>query len=339
MAKDKEDDVEKWLKENLPDYEKTLEALPSMEVKEEKEKRPTVSFEDRLLFDLLGGLAGERIAGGSQKVLEKTLERQAQRAAGAPGPASILGAGPRATPPAAQAMPQAIPQGVPQAPDLQREARILRGTPGEMDISGRARQTGYAVQTAQDAAAQRQMQQIIEQMRQRGVVGSTAQQLLANAPGMTSTEHGILAPRSEPRPTVGPRAVEPPMGPPVPPTSVGYTQAPPRQPGALQRMGQAIGSGARTAGGVAADVLSAPRLAGAAGGVGAMEAYMDYQNRIERDPLGAYLAAAMGAVSASSAFPLLPTPHRIGTAVAPPLVMMAYDKLRPYKSVLEQPKQ
>lgn len=335
MAKEQDDDVEKWLKENLPEYEKTLEALPNMGVKEGKEKRPAVSFEDRLLFDLLGGLAGERIAGGSQKVLEKTLERQAQRAAGTPGPASILGAGPRATP----AAPQAMPQVAPQAPDLQREARILRGTPGEMDISGRARQTGYAVQTAQDAAAQRQMQQIIEQMRQKGVVGSTAQQLLANAPGMTSTEHGILAPRSEPRPTVGPRPVEPPMGPPVPPTSVGYTQAPPQQPGALQRMGQAIGSGARTAGGVAADVLSAPRLAGAAGGVGAMEAYMDFQNRIERDPLGAYLAAAMGAVSASSAFPLLPTPYRVGTAVAPPLVMMAYDKLRPYKSVLEQPKE
>lgn len=335
------DDSNDRLKEVDPEYESYLESLAEMDkrAKEavEREGKPKSAFseKDRLLFDLVGGALGASLAGGSQKRLEGVLERQAaQQARGVAGPSSILGGTPRVAP-----APQAMPQAAAQAPDLQREARILRGTPGEMDISGRARQTGYAVQTAQDAAAQRQMQQVIEQMRQKGVVGSTAQQLLASAPGMTSTEHGILAPRSEPRPTVGPRAVEPPMGPPVPPTSVGYTQAPPQQPGALQRVGQAIGSGARTAGGVAADVLSSPKLVGAAGGLGAMESYMDYMNRIERDPLGAYLAAAMGAISASSAFPLLPIKGRVATAVAPPLVMMAYDKLRPYKSVLEQPKQ
>lgn len=300
-----------------------------------REMMPSMDF-GRMIPDVVGALAGERIAGGTQKSLENLLERKmAQQAQGITGPSSILGGQPRVP---AQTSQSAAPVQA-QAPDLQREARILRGTPGEMDISGRARQTGYNVQTAQEAAAQREMQAMIEQMRQRGVVGGTAQELLSRAPGMTASEHGVLVPRSNAPQTAGPRPPEPFVGPPVPPTAAGYTQAPPQQPGALQRAGQAVKSSMGTAGNIAMDALSSPRLAGAMGGFGAAEALQQYYGRREDDPLGAYLALASGALGGLSTLPVLPMPYRMGAAAASPLTMYLYDKFRPYRSVLERRQQ
>lgn len=340
MSKE-QDEIEKRLKELDPKYEEIVSNLPKMETSAENtEKKPRATpVEDRILYDVIGGLVGERVAGATQKGLEKEVERRALRESrGIRGHSSMLGDSLRRL---AAEMPPAeggVAPSAPAAPEGDRAGRILRGTTEE-GISGRARSTGFNVQTAQEAANQRQMQALIDQMRQRGVVGSSAQEIFARAPGMTASQHGVLMPRTEARPTVGPRPPEPFVGPPVPPASVGYTQAPPQQPGALQRAGQAFGTGARVAGNVAMDLLSSPRLAGAAGGVGVAEGLQQYYGRREQDPLGAGLALMAAGAGGLSTLPILPMNLRVGLGVASPLTMYLYDKLRPYQSVLERPSQ
>jgi len=77
-------------------------------------------------------------------------------------------------------------------------ARILQG--GESDTrgtTGRARQTGYNIQTAQEAA--------IKALMGAGMSELDAQAYLAKLPGLTSTSSGVIVPRSTSVPTAGPR--------------------------------------------------------------------------------------------------------------------------------------
>ena len=77
-------------------------------------------------------------------------------------------------------------------------ARILQG--GESDTkgtTGRARQTGYNIQTAQEAA--------IKDLMATGMTELDARAYLANMPGLTSTASGVIIPRSPAVPTAGPR--------------------------------------------------------------------------------------------------------------------------------------
>lgn len=94
--------------------------------------------------------------------------------------------------------------GLPSGVDAQTE-RILQGTTGDQGTTGRARQTGYNVETSQQAAAKARTQSIIDSLRQTGQVVDDAPTFFSQQPGMTSTPSGVLAPRSSPAPTLGPR--------------------------------------------------------------------------------------------------------------------------------------
>lgn len=98
----------------------------------------------------------------------------------------------------------AAQQGLPTA--NQQVARILQGTPGDIaGTTGRARETGFNVETAQRAAGAKEAERIAEQLRQQGVLGRGTPQVLAQMPGLTASPSGVVYPRS-----VTPPAPEPP---------------------------------------------------------------------------------------------------------------------------------
>jgi len=91
-----------------------------------------------------------------------------------------------------------------------QSARILRGGEGStLGTSGRARQEGYNIETAQRSASKNTAQELSELMKKSGMTETDARRYLAKQPGLTSTEHGVLYPRSEARPTLGARTFKP----------------------------------------------------------------------------------------------------------------------------------
>ena len=90
------------------------------------------------------------------------------------------------------------------------ESRILRGTTEE-GATGRARQTGYNIQTAQEAARLREMRALEQAMQEAGGA-RTLGQVLAEAPGMTASKHGVVYPRTAPPPNI-PTPPAPKIGP------------------------------------------------------------------------------------------------------------------------------
>ena len=97
--------------------------------------------------------------------------------------------------------------------------RILQGTTGDLGTTGRARQTGYNVETSQQAAAKAEAERIAQLLRQTGQVTQEAPQFFAQQPGMTSTPSGVLAPRSDLPRYLGPRGPQGEIGgvkPPIP---------------------------------------------------------------------------------------------------------------------------
>lgn len=106
-----------------------------------------------------------------------------------------------------------LPSGDPQA------TRILQGTTGDLGTTGRARQTGYNVETSQQAAAKAEAEKIAQILRQTGLVSQEAPTFFAQQPGMTSSPSGVLYNRSSPAPSLGPRGPAGEIGgakPPVP---------------------------------------------------------------------------------------------------------------------------
>lgn len=337
MSKDN-DDVMKRLRELDPQYEATVSDLKNMGV---TNKKPPIqiSEEDRILYDLFGAGAGAAASKGlANRIVAQRL------AQGQPIPPSLYAAASPSsramqTAPTAAA-PSAPTAGAAGAPGRSLSDRILQGTIDEAGATGRARTTGFNVQTAQEAAGQRQMTELIEEMRRRGIVGRTAQDLFSSLPGMTATPSGVLTPRSEAPQTAGPKPVEakPFMGPPTPPETGGYTMQ--QKPGALQ---QAAGMARRGMGAVVSPavemggaLLSSPRVSGAMGGVGTAEGIQQYMMRKDVDPLGAKVAAGSTAGSLLSLLPQIHPVGRVGSAVLSPLALYLYDKYKPYKSVLEQ---
>jgi hypothetical protein len=142
---------------------------------------------------------------------------------------NIIGERPGANQPAAGAPrpgPVAQPQPVPgmrpefsMGTDPQAE-RILQGTTGDEGTTGRARQTGYNVETAQQAARNKQAQTVVGALQRQGVL-DPQKNFFASQAGLTSTPSGVLYPRTEPPRTLGPRG---PQG------QIGPTQAPPPPP-------------------------------------------------------------------------------------------------------------
>lgn len=76
-----------------------------------------------------------------------------------------------------------------------QQTRILQGTT-DAGATGRARMQGFNIETAQAAARAKQAEDMIAALQQRGAVGATAPQVLAQAPGMTSSPSGVVYPRN-----------------------------------------------------------------------------------------------------------------------------------------------
>jgi hypothetical protein len=134
-----------------------------------------------------------------------------------PRSANIMGERPVAPRPGPVAQPQPIPG---MRPDLSMPGdpqveRILQGTTEE-GTTGRARQTGYNVETAQQAARNKQSQQILGALQQQGVL-DPQKNFFASQSGLTSTPSGVLYPRAEPPRTLGPRGPQGQIGPTQPP--------------------------------------------------------------------------------------------------------------------------
>lgn len=132
-----------------------------------------------------------------------------------------------------QQTPQTPPTAAPTSPPMPTQpqrgglpsgtnpqaTRILQGTTGDLGTTGRARQTGYNVETSQQAAAKAEAERIAQLLRQTGQVTQEAPQFFAQQPGMTSTPSGVLAPRSDLPRYLGPRGPQGEVGgvkPPVP---------------------------------------------------------------------------------------------------------------------------
>jgi len=132
----------------------------------------------------------------------------------------------------AQQAPQTPPTGAPMgdgAPtpmgglpsgDNPQTTRILQGTTGDMGTTGRARQTGYNVETSQQAAAKAEAEKIAQMLRQSGQLPEGAPEFFAKQPGMTSTPSGVLAPRSDLPKYLGPRGPQGEIGGAKPPMPV-----------------------------------------------------------------------------------------------------------------------
>jgi hypothetical protein len=103
------------------------------------------------------------------------------------------------------------PVGGALAPQLASEAtaanRILQGTTDvDTGTTGRARMSGFNIESAQQAARTKEAARQIGALQQAGVGTKTAQQLLAEAPGLTASASGVVYPRSAPPATpVAPR--------------------------------------------------------------------------------------------------------------------------------------
>jgi hypothetical protein len=88
-------------------------------------------------------------------------------------------------------------------PTAEQAARILQGgNSATLDTTGRARQTGYNIQTAQEAA-------IMKTLIANGMSEESARAYLAKMPGLTATDSGVLIPRSTAVPTAGARPQAP----------------------------------------------------------------------------------------------------------------------------------
>lgn len=145
---------------------------------------------------LIGGGAGAALSGlGAAKTgVGNALQAGAQRI-GAGYSAGVQGGLPSGTAPAAGGLP-----GTPS-----QVARIQAGTMGDLGTTGQARMTGFNTETAQKAAAEKQMADVIERLKARGIAPDSAKNVLANAPGLTSTPAGVLLPKSELPTYTGPR--------------------------------------------------------------------------------------------------------------------------------------
>jgi hypothetical protein len=87
----------------------------------------------------------------------------------------------------------------------EQASRILRGTTGDAGTTGRARMVGFNTETSQNAIAKAEAERVAQALRQAGLTTADAPQFFAQQPGMTSSPHGVLVPRSTPAPTAGPR--------------------------------------------------------------------------------------------------------------------------------------
>jgi hypothetical protein len=183
----------------------------------EKRVASAAQQQDIRQAQMLGGATGAGItagraaadaAGAAAQNLAQRAEAgriAAQQSAGrpAPTPSRIMASPPGSAPTSAQA------------------TRIMQGGPNDIaGTTGRAREAGFNIETAQRAAAEKEAAARAEQLRQQGLVSQSARQVLANAPGQTMTDSGISIPRDA-KPAV---YAAPPAPPTVPPRPSGLDQ-------------------------------------------------------------------------------------------------------------------
>lgn len=187
--------------------------LAQMRLEKEMADAREAAAEQKPLGALVG--AGAGFAGATAKSVrdvKQGLGQLVQQLGQQNAPMASTGA------PTAPAAPTPAPIGGLPSGDAQT-TRILQGTTGDMGTTGRARQTGYNVETSQQAAAKTEAERIAQILRQSGQVTQEAPTFFAQQPGMTSTPSGVLAPRSSPAPYLGPRGPQGEIGgakPPVP---------------------------------------------------------------------------------------------------------------------------
>ena len=336
-----DEEADEALEELIPGFKELKAAMPDMAASAAlvADKPIEVSEDDRLLLNLLGGMAGASVSGRLQNRYEKAIQdriaRLVSQVPAAPSAPNIPAA-PGA--PGAPGVPSAARPVGPASPvQLGEPGTYGRGVgPGQMTFNyGRA--AGLPeIEAARALGMGSQSGEVHDLLQRRREALQTIQQRFPSSQfvenprfgGVMTPDQGVgRGPRESfvQSQTGGMRSVPPPA--PVP------TAPPPA--GALTRARQAIGTGARVAGGTALDLLSSPRVVGAGAGVGAAEAAQQYYGRRETDPVGAYLAAGTGALGGLAALPVLPMPARVLLAGASPLTMYLYDKYKPYRSVLE----
>ena len=227
-----------------------------------------------------------------------------------------------------------------------QSTRILQGGQGDtLGTTGRARQEGYQTETSRRAAVANEMKAVNPQVRQ----------ILAQAPGMTSSPSGVLYPATEPRPTLGSRQPTPmtvrggapyqPMAPDVgnvrPGAQVMGAPVPPTPQGALPQQRPSLARQAINMGRRAMDIpVIGPAATGALGGFGAITEANDAAERYRRgDMLGAGISG-LGALGSAAAV----IPHPVtrvvggGLALAAPMANLIIDYMR-QTSPLSQAKQ
>ena len=280
------------------------------------------------------------------KVMDVVADRVSQSAANKPP----TGALPTPSAPAARVEPVLSSQTPPQS--SAQSTRIMQGGQGDpLGTTGRARQEGYNTETARRAAVANEVK----------AVNPQARQVLANAPGMTSTPSGVLYPSTEMRPTAGARP-EPskltvrggvPYQPPLPDQLAGVrpggdpvmgqpvAQTAPRPAGALPPPKPSLARQAIDVGRKAMDIpVLSPALTGALGGYGAVTMADDARQRYSQ---GDYVGAGISGVGAlGSAAAVIPSPWTRGIggglAMAAPMANMIVDYMR-QTSPLSQAKQ
>lgn len=205
---------------------------------------------------------------------------------------------------------QGTPGVMPQQDEI---ARILQGTTQD-GLTGRARSSGFNIETAQQAARAREAENLLGALQKTGATVQTAPQVLANAPGLTSTPSGVIVPRSIN----------------IPPTTA------PSSPSGLEHVTRAFASMAAPAARVmstAARYLAPPLALANAGGEG-MRTYQEL-TKPETDYTQAALSGLGTIGSLMSAFP--PTaPIGVPLALAAPVGRDIVTKFREQQAA--QPK-
>jgi hypothetical protein len=282
-------------------------------------KKPDVSGAtpgERFLMGTLGAGAG-LFSTGTQGVLASRNQSAARRA-GLEERARI----------AEQRAAGALPAQRPAIEPDEAARRIVQGTTDESGTTGRQRQS-YNERTAQIAARQKQAEQNILNLQRQGVVASSAQDLLANAPGGTATKSGVYAPAVEAGQYGGPRGPGGERG--------FYRPPPPAGPGVMQRIGSGLQGVTEKLGSLSRTVLPgattlgkyvAPPLGGIAAGLDVAELAHEYQKpEDQRD----YLKMALkGAGVAGGALSMIPATMPLGFAVSAAVPALEYAREKGY---------
>jgi len=184
-----------------PDVDHTVPGRMATAAKTVGKNMPESELAQRGAYGTLGAGAAMLTTGApialyrTAMAVKKALENRVP-----PAPAGTSAA-PSAAPAAAPAM--VAPLGAtPVDPLSEQTTRILQG--GDSDTkgtTGRARQEGYNIQTAQAAAIKAQL----ETLMRGGMSELDARAYLANMPGLTASPSGVIMPRTEQVPTAGPR--------------------------------------------------------------------------------------------------------------------------------------